>query len=116
MIRPAILWCDQRTQKQCDWITEKAGGAVRACWNTRTTPMLTGYTGGKLLWLREEEPDNFAKMRRFICPKDYIRFQLTGELATDVSDASGTGFFNTRERRWSDSLIELAGLHALDFP
>ena len=71
--------------------------------------MLTGYTGGKLLWLREDEPDNFAKMRRFICPKDYIRFQLTGELATDVSDASGTGFFNTSERRWSDSLIELAG-------
>lgn len=78
--------------------------------------MLTGYTGGKLLWLREEEPDNFAKMHRFICPKDYIRFQLTGELATDVSDASGTGFFNTRERRWSDSLIELAGLPRSIFP
>ena len=98
VIRPAILWCDQRTQKQCDWITEKAGGAQGLLEYTNNA-MLTGYTGGKLLWLREEEPDNFAKMRRFICPKDYIRFQLMGELATDVSDASGTGFFNTRERR-----------------
>ena len=115
VIRPAILWCDQRTQKQCDWITEKAGGAQGLLEYTNNA-MLTGYTGGKLLWLREEEPDNFAKMRRFICPKDYIRFQLTGELATDVSDASGTGFFNTRERRWSDSLIELAGLPRSIFP
>lgn len=115
VIRPAILWCDQRTQKQCDWITERAGGldALLALTNNR---MLTGYTGGKILWLREEEPESFARMNQFVCPKDYIRYRLTGEIATDASDASGTGFFDTRTRRWSDRLIALAGLDRSIFP
>ena len=115
VIRPAILWCDQRTQKQCDWITEKAGGLEKLLSYTNNR-MLTGYTGGKILWLRDEEPDNFARMKVFVCPKDYIRYKMTGEVMIDVSDASGTGFFDTKNRVWSDALIEIAGLDKSIFP
>ena len=115
VIRPSILWCDQRTQAQCDWITEKAGGLEKLLTYTNNR-MLTGYTGGKILWLRDEEPDNFAKMKTFVCPKDYIRFRMTGRLGIDVSDASGTGFFDVKNRRWSDELIEIAGLDKAVFP
>ncbi len=115
VIRPAILWCDQRTMKQCSEITEKAGGmeGLLACTNNC---MLTGYTGGKLLWLKEEEPELFAEMVSFVCPKDYIRFKLTGMLMTDVSEASGTGFFDTENRIWSEKLITLSGLPRSVFP
>ena len=115
VIRPAILWCDQRTQAQCDWITEKAGG-LKGLLTYTNNQMLTGYTGGKILWLRDEEPDNFAKMKVFVCPKDYIRFRMTGRIGIDVSDASGTGFYDVKNRRWSDGLIELAGLSKAIFP
>lgn len=115
VIRPAILWCDQRTQVQCDWITEKAGG-LQGLLSYTNNRMLTGYTGGKILWLRDEEPDNFAKMKLFVCPKDYIRFKLTGKLGTDVSDASGTGFYDTKNRCWSDELIAIANLDKAIFP
>ena len=115
VIRPAILWCDQRTQAQCDWITEKAGG-LKGLLTYTNNQMLTGYTGGKILWLKEEEPDNFAKMKLFVCPKDYIRYRMTGTLGIDMSDASGTGFFDVRNRKWSDGLIELAGLDKAIFP
>lgn len=115
VIRPAILWCDQRTQAQCDWITEKAGG-LEGLLTYTNNQMLTGYTGGKILWLKEEEPDNFAKMKLFVCPKDYIRYRMTGTLGIDMSDASGTGFFDVRNRRWSDGLIALAGLDKAIFP
>ena len=115
VIRPSILWCDQRTQKQCDWITEKAGGLEGLLTYTNNR-MLTGYTGGKILWLRDEEPENFARMTVFVCPKDYIRFRLTGEVGIDVSDASGTGFFDTKKRCWNDALIALAGLDRSIFP
>lgn len=115
VIRPAILWCDQRTQKQCDWITEQAGGLEKLLSYTNNR-MLTGYTGGKILWLRDEEPENFARMQIFCCPKDYIRFRMTGEIKIDVSDASGTGFFDTRRRVWSDELIRIAGLDRAIFP
>lgn len=115
VIRPAILWCDQRTQKQCDWITEKAGG-LKALLKLTNNRMLTGYTGGKILWLRDEEPENFERMKVFVCPKDYIRYRMTGEIMIDVSDASGTGFFDTRRRAWSDELIRIAGLDKAIFP
>lgn len=115
VIRPAMLWCDQRTQKQCDWITEKAGGLDKLLTYTNNQ-MLTGYTGGKILWLRENEPDNFKKMVIFTCPKDYIRFKLTGKADIDVSDASGTGFFDTKNRVWARELIEIAGLDFSIFP
>ncbi len=115
VIRPAMLWCDQRTQKQCDEITEKAGGLDKLLSYTNNR-MLTGYTGGKILWLKQMEPDNYAKMKVFVCPKDYIRFKLTGKIAIDMSDASGTGFFDTKERVWCTELIEKAGLDINTFP
>jgi xylulokinase len=69
--------------------------------------MLPGYTGGKILWVRENEPQIYEKIRMILNPKDYIRFRLTGEYATEVSDASGTGLFNVRERNWSYELLEI---------
>ncbi len=115
VIRPAILWNDQRTQKQCDWLTERAGG-VEGLLKYTNNRMLTGYTGGKILWLRDEEPENFSSMKVFVCPKDYIRYRLTGKIAIDMSDASGTGFFDTKNRVWSDELIKIAGLNKAIFP
>ena len=115
VIRPAILWCDQRTQAQCDEITAAAGGLSGLLGMTNNR-MLTGYTGGKIVWLKEVEPENYARMRIFLCPKDYIRFLLTGEMGIDVSDASGTGFFDTRNRCWNEALIARAGLDRAVFP
>ena len=115
VIRPAFLWCDQRTDRECQRITELAGG-LSGLLSYTNNRMLTGYTGGKILWLRDNEPENFARMKVFVCPKDYIRFRLTKSAAMDVSEASGTGFFNTRERRWSEELIRIAGLPREIFP
>lgn len=110
VIRPAILWNDQRTGRQCAWITERAGG-LDGLLALTNNPMLTGYTGGKIVWLRDEEPASFERLARFLNPKDYIRLKLTGSHATDVSDASGTGLFDVEHRRWSKELLEL-----LDIP
>ena len=115
VIRPAFLWCDQRTDEECRRITELAGG-LSGLLSYTNNRMLTGYTGGKLLWLKEQEPENFARMKVFVCPKDYIRFRLTGKAALDVSEASGTGFFNTKERLWSEELIRRVGLPREIFP
>jgi xylulokinase len=110
VIRPAILWNDQRTASQCRQVVESAGGKTKLIEYTNND-MLPGYTGGKILWLREHEPENYERSRIFLNPKDYIRFKLTGEYATEVSDASGTGLFNVRERRFSKELLTI-----LDIP
>jgi xylulokinase len=103
VIRPALLWNDQRTQKQCDEITQVVGAEtlIRIAGN----PALTGFQAPKLLWLREEEPHAYARMRRLLLPKDYIRLRLTGQVATDVSDASGTLLLELRSRSWSDEIL-----------
>ncbi len=105
VIRPAILWNDQRTARQCAWITERAGG-LDALLAMTSNPMLLGYTGGKIVWLRDEEPAHYERMTRFLNPKDYIRLLLTGEHATDVSEGSGTGLFDVENRRWSEDLLD----------
>lgn len=110
VLRPAILWNDQRTGEQCRKIHEMAGG-IDGLLKLTNNRMLPGYTGGKILWLREYEPDNYEKTRKILNPKDYIRYRLTGEYATEVSDASGTGLFNVRERKWCHALLEI-----LDIP
>ena len=115
VIRKAILWCDQRTEKQCREIEEKAGGREKLLGLTNNV-MLAGYTGGKILWLREEEPEHFREMKVFLCPKDYLRYRLTGEICMDVSEASGTGLFDTRNRRWSAPLLEALDLDPSLFP
>lgn len=115
MIRPAILWNDQRTQQQCDELTEEAGG-LEALLGETNNMMLTGYTGGKLLWLRENEPENFRQIRRILLAKDFIRWKLTDSFATDYSDASGTGLYSVRKHRWSAALLEKLGLTEEMFP
>ena len=110
VIRPSILWNDQRTEPQCHEIYEKVGG-IEGLLKYTNNRMLPGYTGGKILWVREHESENYAKIRKFVNPKDYIRYCLTGELATEVSDASGTGLFNVQAREWSRDLFSI-----LDIP
>ena len=110
VLRPAILWCDQRTAKQCDAITEKVG--ARRLIEMVCNPALTGFTAPKILWLRENEPDVYEKVRRVLLPKDYIRFVLTGEFATDVADASGTLLFDVKNRTWHKELMALLDIPA----
>lgn len=108
VIRPALLWCDQRTAKQCDDITAKVGEAKLI--EMVCNPALTGFTAPKILWLREHEPAHFEKLRKVLLPKDYIRLELTGEFATDVADASGTLLFDVKNRRWHDELLGILGI------
>ncbi len=115
VIRPAILWNDQRTEKQCAEITELVGGE-EALLKLTNNKMLTGYTGGKILWMKENEPENFAKTKIIFNPKDYIRFMLTGVIATEFSDASGTGLFNVEKRAFSEELLEKIGISRTLFP
>ena len=114
-VRPAILWNDQRSAPQCAQIYQQVGG-VEGLLNYTNNPMLSGYTGGKILWVRENEPEHYRRMHRFCLPKDYIRYRLTGRVATDVSDASGTGLFDVRDRKWSSRLLELLDLSEDWFP
>ena len=109
VIRPAILWNDQRAAAECDWITDQAGGLDELLRMTRNR-MLPGFTGGKIIWLRDHEPDNYAKMARLLNPKDYLRYRMTGIFATEVSDASGTGLFDVENRRWSTELLGKIGI------
>jgi xylulokinase len=104
VIRPALIWCDQRSQPQVDWVNGHAGTGFVL--ESTANPMVTGFTLPKLLWVREHEPKNFASARKVLLPKDYIRFELTGEYASDVSDASGTGLFDVVHRRWSNALAD----------
>ncbi len=103
VLYPAILWCDQRTAKQCEKINEIIGEEklIRMVSN----PALTGFTAPKILWLREEEPEVYKKVKHVLLPKDYIRYELTGNFATDVADASGTLLFNVNQRCWHKELL-----------
>jgi len=108
VIRPSLIWCDQRSQAQVDGINAALGreNVLRYIAN----PVLTGFTLPKLLWVRDNEPENFARARKMLLPKDYVRFQLTGEFATEVSDASGTAVFDVVRRRWSWEMMDGLGL------
>ena len=97
VLRPALLWNDQRNGAECVEITEKAGG-LEALLGLTNNRMLVGYTGGKIVWMRNHEPELFARLRHVVNPKDYLRLVLTGEIATEVSDAPGTGLFDVRKR------------------
>ena len=109
VIRPALIWCDQRSQAQVDWINQKASESFVLA--STCNPVLTGFTLPKLLWVRDHEPAHYERLRRVLLPKDYIRFHLTGEHATDVSDASGTGLFDVLNRRWSQELVDRLGVN-----
>ncbi len=104
VIRPAILWNDQRTQAECDEI-ESTIGLERLIQLTGNRA-LTGFTAPKILWLRNHEPDNYANIAHVLLPKDYVRLRLTGEHATDVSDASGMLLLDVANRTWSDEVLQ----------
>jgi xylulokinase len=103
VLRPAIIWCDGRTDVQCRAITEKIG-AERLI-ELVLNPALAGFTLPKLLWVRDVEPETWARVRSVLLPKDYVRFCLTGEKATDVADASGTLLFDVKNRCWSNAML-----------
>ncbi len=114
VIRPALIWCDQRSQPQVDAINEKVGKhKVLEC---IANPVLTGFTLPKLIWVRDNEPRQFERVRKILLPKDYVRFELTGEYASDVSDASGTGLFDVVRRRWSMELTSALNLDPAILP
>lgn len=109
VIRPALLWNDQRTGRQAERIAATVGAErlVRATGN----PALTGFTAPKVLWLRDEEPEHYARVASLLLPKDYVRLLLTGDRATDLSDASGTLLLDPARRAWSDEVLD-----ALEIP
>lgn len=113
VIRPALLWNDQRTTTEVAELESKHGALIRS--ENLNAPM-TGFQLPKILWLRKHEPDSVRRARHILLPKDYVRFKLTGVLATDPTDASGTGLFNVAERQWSSQIIEALGLEPSWFP
>jgi len=110
VLRPAILWCDQRTAPQCEAITAKVG--EKRLIEMVCNPALTGFTAPKILWLRDNEPAIYDLVRKVLLPKDYIRYELTGEFATDVADASGTLLFDVKNRTWHGELLSVLGIPA----
>ncbi len=109
VIRPALLWCDGRTTAECAEITERAGGEAKLReWTCNAA--LEGFTLPKVLWLRRHEPANFARLAKVLLAKDYIRFRLSGTLATEPSDASATLMFDTAHLRWSEEILAAVGL------
>lgn len=108
VIRPAILWCDQRTGAEAGEMTAMVGAdRVR---DITANPVLTGFQAPKILWLRKHEPEHFARVRHVLLPKDYVRYRLSGAFLSEVSDASGTSLFDVPNRRWSDAIITALNL------
>ncbi len=108
VLRPSLIWCDTRTQPECDWLTEKIG--YERLIELTCNPALPNFTLTKLLWVKTHEPEIFAKIRHIMCPKDYVRYRLTGEFAIDVQEASGTLLLDVTHRRWSKEVAEAAGI------
>ena len=104
VLRRSIIWCDQRTAQECEEITRRVGKerliAITA------NPALTGFTASKILWVRNHEPEIYAQCAHILLPKDYVRYMLTGEFATEVSDASGMQLLDVPNRCWSDEVLE----------
>src|SRR4051812_9015703 len=103
VLRPSIIWCDQRTEEQCRAITERVG--AKRLIELAANPALTGFTLPKIWWVRQHEPAIWQRVRKVLLPKDYVRYRLTGAFATDVADASGTLLFDVAQRRWSSSMM-----------
>jgi len=104
VLRPCIIWADQRSDAQCRWMTERVGAARLI--ELVSNPALPGFSAPKLLWVRDNEPEIFAHARTMILPKDYIRYRLTGVLAMEISDAAGTCLFDVKQGRWSREVLE----------
>ena len=114
VLRSSLIWCDQRSQPQCDWITEKLG--KQRLIELTSNPALTGFTAPKLLWVRDHQPEVFEKAAHLLLPKDYVRFRLTDQFATEVSDASGTLLLDVKNRRWSSEVCSALGVDPAILP
>ena len=111
VIRPALLWCDGRTTAECREIEQRVGGEQRLR-DLTSNPALEGFTLPKVLWLRKNEPEAFARLATVLLAKDYVRYRLTGVLATEPSDASATLMYDTARLRWSHEILDAVGLSA----
>lgn len=114
VIRPALIWCDQRTEEQVRWLEETFGRDLLI--QLTCNPPLTNFTLAKLLWVRATEPQNWQRVRSVLLPKDYMRYRLTGERATDVADASGTLLFDVAAREWSAEVLSRTGIERQVLP
>lgn len=114
VVRPALIWCDQRSQPQVDHIASRVGRENILRWIAN--PVLTGFTLPKFLWVRDHQPELFSRVRHLMLPKDYVRLRLCGELASDVSDASGTALFDVVQRRWSSEMCSAVGIDSSILP
>ncbi len=113
VLRPSLIWCDQRTQPQCDWLHAQFGpgdSGREKLIELTANPALPNFTLTKLLWVKEHEPEIFAKTAHILCPKDYVRYRLTGTYAMDVQEASGTLLLDVAHRRWSKEVAKVAGI------
>jgi xylulokinase len=108
VLRPALIWCDQRTQPECDWLEAKVGRERLI--ELTCNPALPNFTLTKLLWVRAHQPEIFGQIAHLLCPKDYVRFRMTGEYAIDMQEASGTLLLNVAKREWSEEVAEAAGI------
>lgn len=114
VIRPAILWNDNRTTEECAYLNEKVGREKLLEWTGNVA--FTGFTAPKLMWLKKHEPDNFAKIAKIMLPKDYIAYKISGVFGSDVSDDSGTLYFDVKNRRWSAPMLDLIGISEAQLP
>lgn len=114
VIRPAILWCDQRTDKECDYLNNEIG--VEKISEYTGNMALTGFTAPKILWVKNNEINNFNKIEKIMLPKDYIAYKLSGSFATDVSDASGMLLLDVKNRKWSKEMLEIIGIEENKLP
>ena len=108
VLRPALIWCDTRTQPECDWLHEKIG--YEKLIELTCNPALPNFTLTKLLWVKTHQPEIFSKIKHVMCPKDYVRYRLTGEFAIDVQEASGTLMLDVTNRCWSKEVCNAAGI------
>ncbi len=108
VIRPALLWNDGRTYEECDYLNHVIGKEKLSEYTANIS--FTGFTAPKILWVRNKEPENFARIAKIMLPKDYIAYRLTGVNCTDVSDASGTLLFDVKNRRWSSEMCDICGI------
>ena len=109
VIRPALLWNDQRTEKQTDYLNETIG--IQKLVEATANRAVTGFTAPKVMWLKENEPENFKRIAKIMLPKDYVAYRISGVFATDVSDASGTLYFDVKNRKWSDYMLSVLGIN-----
>ncbi len=114
VIRPAILWNDQRTEDECSYLNDVIDRENISKWTGNIA--LTGFTAPKLLWLKKNEPDNFKKIEKIMLPKDYIAYKMSGVFATDFSDASGTLYLDVKNRKWSQNMLDILNITISQLP